>query len=506
MQKQSESPTKPDYPIVNLLIIIIIFLAPVILHLFFPSLFSNIDARVTDALFSLRYALKGKEDISPYVIHVVFDDATIKAYNITLGNREIYGDVIDVLSHAGVTHIGYDIFFESEMNQTTDAGLVNALKKQDNVYFPLIAFKEKITKDDELPGMTDDEVIERNLIFPMQKNRVNPPEAAFILTPFPELARHAAGLGHINCNPDPDGVNRWFPLVFRHKNGYIPSLTFRMICDFLKVDTNTIDLYFGKNIILRNACLPGNIIKDINIPIDSSGRVLINFTAPWRDSFYDYSVKDILKTRENKSLAVQLYDEMEDSMVIISDVSTRNKDFGPGVYDSLYPYSEIHMTVANMILTRNFLYKTDNIVFFFISLVCAGLIAFFAMRFKAGWFIVSCLVLFILFTAISILGFLYGSIVPVIVPVFTGFAGALFAGTLLRYFHEEKQKIYFQLKALSEKKLNMELHALDELKNRLISTITHELKNPLMVITAPLRLLAAHFNQYDSDEVKEKIE
>lgn len=505
MQKQSESLIKTGYPVLHSLIIIIIFLAPVGVYLLFPSLFSGADARVTDALFRLRYALKGKEKISPYVIHVVFDDATIAEHNITLADREIYGDVIDVLSHAGVTHIGYDIFFESELNHTTDALLVNTVKKQNTIYFPLIVFKENISKTHEFPSSTDHELIDKNLIFPHQINRGNPPEAAFVLIPFPGLVRNAAGLGHINCAPDPDGVNRRFPLVFRYKNGYIPSLTFRMICDFLRVDSDTIDLCFGKNITLRNAHLPGNIKKNIKIPIDLSGRVLINFTAPWRDSFYDYSVKEILKTRDSKSLAVQLYDEMEDSMVIISDVSTRNKDFGPGVFDSLYPYSEIHMTVANMILTGNFLYRTDKVVLFFISLVCAGLMGFFVTRFKAGWFVFATLTLFILFAAFSVFGFVYGSIVTVMVPGTTGFAVALIAGVLIRYFQAEKQRIWFQLKVLSEKKLNLELKAIDELKNKLISTITHELKNPLMVITAPLKLLAAHYNEYSSDEVMEKI-
>ena len=87
-----------------------------------------------------------------------------------------------------------------------------------------------------------------------------------------------------------------------------------------------------------------------------------------------------------------------------------------------------------------------------------------------------------------------------------GLTGAFIAGSLLRYYSEAKQRLYFQLTASAEKKLNLELKALDDLKNKLIHTITHELKNPLMVITAPLTLLATQYNKYDSDEVKEKIQ
>lgn len=144
-------------------------------------------------------------------------------------------------------------------------------------------------------------------------------------------------------------------------------------------------------------------------------------------------------------------------MVMISDVSTRNKDFGTGVFTTLYPYSEIHMTLANMILTRHFLYPMNTFVLLFITLLCAGLVAFFAWRFKPTGFMIATLLLFLLFISGCGLGFIFASVVPITIPIILGFSGALTTGSLLRYIHEEKQRLIFKFQAQAQKKLNLEL-------------------------------------------------
>ncbi len=232
--------------------------------------------------------------MSPYIIHVVFNDSSYNDLAITPWDRNIYGRVISILEKTNVNLIAYDIFFRDESSPENDTLLIDATKSGDMVYYPIILYEQDITGNQIETEELD--IIAQNIWQPVILKEGSPHTAELGLIPFYELSSNARGLGHVNIDPDSDGVNRRFPLLYKYKEGYIPSLILRVICDFLKVNHNNVEISFGNYINLKNAVLPGNIIKDIKIPIDDAGRVFINYVAPWKDSFFEFSVKDILDT------------------------------------------------------------------------------------------------------------------------------------------------------------------------------------------------------------------
>jgi DNA-binding NtrC family response regulator/CHASE2 domain-containing sensor protein len=349
----------PGMGLALFLIAICSILIPYFLAFIFPSFFNSFESKLHDGLFRLRYSLEGKEVVSPYIIHIVFDDESLSLINPENSERDIYTKLIRTIAESDAKVIGCDVLFEYTTTDGNDLPLIEAVKKAGNVYFPIVLSRGKNRGDSLSPtqGDVSSDVGSKVLWQQQERGGVRLPKAGDIIAPFGSLFRVAAGAGHINCEPDADGINRRFPLVIGYNSSIIPALPLRMICGYLSVRPEDVEMVFGSRITLRNAVFPGRQIKDIIIPVDEAGSVTIDYVAPWQNSFYTISVKDFISASEGDSrLRLNLHDVLENSIVLISDTSARNKDVGPGIFDNLIPYSEILVTLMNMILTDNFIH------------------------------------------------------------------------------------------------------------------------------------------------------
>ncbi|MBN2440587.1 MAG: sigma 54-interacting transcriptional regulator [Spirochaetales bacterium] len=429
--------------VILLIIIAAIFLFSHLIVFIFPGIFEVWNSQINDLLFHLRYAAAEKEKVSPYVIHIVFNDSSYRELELTPWDRRVYGKLITIAKQAGIKLLAYDVFFRAKSTIENDRLLISATENSGMVYYPIILYPHGYSL--ETDKITED-IVTRYIWHPEIVQKGNPPTCEFSVIPFNELSLSAKGLGHVNIDPDRDGINRKFPLLYKYNDGYIPSLIFRLLCDYLTVTEGNIKVSFGQHIILENAKLPGNIIKDIKIPVDAKGRVIINYVAPWKDSFFEFPVTEILKAEDSQEHLLKLYDKVEGSVAIISDISARNKDIGPGIFDKAYPYGGLHVNIANMILTQNFIDEIDGIGTFLISLFMVACLWLLSVRFKSIRFLGLSLLLYMIFVCFNIFLFITFKTLPRTIAPTIGFILSIIGISIYHYTIEEKEKTAFNIK------------------------------------------------------------
>jgi adenylate cyclase len=410
-----------------------------ILFLLLPNFFNIWNLQVNDQLLKLRYKLLGKKTLYPYIVHLVLNDSTFHKLNYSYYDRTLYGKVINILNDSYVDAVIFDIIFPKSTDQENDGPLVSATRRFDNVYYPVILSTTYVRDTSDL-SIADEEILQKNLWFPKVSRTGKPIEAFYAILPFPELGKSAKGIGHITCYPDRDGVFRRFPLLIKYKEGFMPSLSFRIVCDYLNVSPEQIEIFFGKKIVLHDAIFPTGMKKDMTIPIDKEGRIIINFVGPWHDSFSHYSFEDLIKLGDDEETLEILREELEGDLVVISDISTGGKDIGTTPFETIYPLSGLHTNTMNSILTENFLTELSIWMCILIDLVVMMFILFFSTKFRPLSFTVFSIALFIIFIALN--GWIYffrDKLINIVRPSI-GFLFVLITINAYRFFNEEKEK------------------------------------------------------------------
>ncbi|MEI6631620.1 MAG: adenylate/guanylate cyclase domain-containing protein [bacterium] len=285
--------------------------------------------------------------------------------------------------------------------------------------------------------------------------------------PIAEYISSIRGSGFINADPDLDGVTRKVPLFIRYEDKILPQLTVSALLDYLGVK----EIEARKNtIILKNAGLEDNK-KDIVIPVDKNGCMLVNWQGRWGYSFKHIPYYLILRLQEvreelrnqlslanNRAAAsskdagtveylkkseAELKDKLtrmvKDKICLIGLTATGTHDLRPVPLQENYPMVGVHSNLIDTILSENFIVKKEGwvrlFIFFFTALIIAlsSLIKLWkslllALGYALGYFL---LTLF----AFTKLGLWIDLVAPSGIIVF-GFS----AITSFRYFTEEKEK------------------------------------------------------------------
>ena len=69
--------------------------------------------------------------------------------------------------------------------------------------------------------------------------------------PYDPLSRVSRGTGFLNLRPDPDGIIRRLPLLVRYNGVIYPSLSLRVLCDYLNVSAQQVVVRPGNSITLE---------------------------------------------------------------------------------------------------------------------------------------------------------------------------------------------------------------------------------------------------------------
>lgn len=223
-------------------------------------------------------------------INSAFDDLE----NSVLGNAyrdndEYFGKALQFFSNAWLTVNTRDVIIktsEEDLNYVQDRFFMDFVQDKNG----FIRKNNQFTSNDQYDGL----------------------EAGF--TPaINKLISRAAGIGFTNVIIDSDGTRRRIELLHEHNGKYVGQLVFAPLVNLLGVS----EIQRNKNsLILKNALFPGKTEReDVKIPLDSNGRMLINWLhSDLKNSFKHESIsflKDLDIFENNIYTALQNVCQLE---------------------------------------------------------------------------------------------------------------------------------------------------------------------------------------------------
>ncbi|MGE0517502.1 MAG: CHASE2 domain-containing protein [Candidatus Binatia bacterium] len=157
----------------------------------------------------------------------------------------------------------------------------------------------------------------------------------------PPLAAAAAGLGYFNFFPDRDGLFRRVPMAIAFGDRVTMPLSLAVLRHAWPQRPAAIRLGpYGVESLRLGAEL---------LPVDRWGQLLINYRGP-RRTFRHVSAADVLAGRVSP-------DVFRNALVLLGVTAVGVGDVRNTPFDPVYPGVEIHATVLDNILRRDFLYR-----------------------------------------------------------------------------------------------------------------------------------------------------
>lgn len=133
------------------------------------------------------------------------------------------------------------------------------------------------------------------------------PQLDRLTPPIPAIARAAENLGYTNMEPDADGVTRRVIPLGKFNDQYFLSLSLHPLLDLLG---NPPLVANGTSLVIRLSALdPAR--KDITVPLDQEGAMLINWThQPYESSFKNVSFGELIRLERLESGMVDLLETL----------------------------------------------------------------------------------------------------------------------------------------------------------------------------------------------------
>lgn len=417
---------------------LLVFTAVHLLWWLLPGIFQTWELQAGDQLLRLAYQQLGRRTTSPDIVHIDLDDQSVATLPFSKNDPRLYAEVVRILKAAGVRAVLLDIVFP----QCSDSGcgvLAEQVRAAGNVHLPVILS----TRGHDRPR--DQVHFPPQAAWHIEGAQALPlPEGEMIMANFPALTKAGAGLGHINCDPDRDGVYRRIPLFITTSAGAVPSLALRTLCSFLAVPPERVRLDGNGAVVLTGASFASGRMEDLRIPVDRQGRNRVNFSGPWHDSFSHYSFTTLLQAASSPDGLQDLTDELEGCLAIVSDVSTGGRDIGPIPLASYFPLSGLHSNLINSVLENDFLREAGRGANLLVSVLLALCLAAGATWCRGFRFSAIAAVLFGALLIIILYLFLEHRLLLATVRPAVALGLTVPALLLLQFLQEQKEKLYIR--------------------------------------------------------------
>ena len=282
--------------------------------------------------------------------------------------------------------------------------------------------KEDIARKGALVGNSRYQIIQTKA----EPDEFNIIHAYAVESNLPELSEVAANSGYFNASPDPDGVIRWAPLVIKMGEDYYFPMSVALLLQYL--DMPAIKL------VLNEQGVESLQIEDVHIPVDESGRLLVNYLGPAK-TFPHYSITDILHGRLSPDL-------FKDKIVIVGATATGIYDLRVTPHSNVYPGVEIHANIIDNILQQNFLEHSNWAKFLDVcTIIILGLVVGVVVpRVKALSGVVFILIMMSAFVVVNVFAFIHSRLwLNMVYPILT-MATIYLMITVYRYVTEEREK------------------------------------------------------------------
>ena len=410
-------------------------------HLFFwilPNVFESWNLQTVDKLFLLRARINPPAYDSS-ILHVDIANSSIRKLSYYFPRR-YHGDAITVLSRIHCTAIAFDIIFAQKMQAYEDSILIASARASGRTYFP-VAFSLEDTSTNRGPAESAD--VARYLDSTSWNLDAEGIDdfywAGATLLTWPELARASHGVGFISVQTDRDGVFRRVPLLIRYRQRLYPSMVMRLVCDYLGVTPDNITVRGGANITLHNAQFPSGVKRDVVIPIDARGNMVINWIGDW-NAMKHISFAQILGIAEDQDEIDAFEERYRGSLAIIGDVSTGASDIGPTPFEQNLPLVGLHASTLNTILTQGFLHELPVLPMILVEVLLAALLVLFSARYSSVGFTVRAVGILVIYFATTAFLFFYANLILAIIrPLFAG-GISVTSVVIYWYISEEKEK------------------------------------------------------------------
>lgn len=228
--------------------------------------------------------------------------------------------------------------------------------------------------------------------------QLSPTAMPFAVLPSPLLLVSAAGVGFINVAKEGEEAVRRAPLFIKHNEHIYPHLDLVFLCDYygvsfddLKILPDRIEFHPKKN---------ANRLKQI--PIDSTGRVHVNFREgdPFlrRNAYPLHQILHYAKFGENAESRIKP-DAFKDAIVIVGELNPGGSDIEPIPIAHAFPMVGLHAAIINMVLNDDYIRvegKWADVLISILLGLAVGLL-FFRLDYKKASF--AALLMLILYSA-----------------------------------------------------------------------------------------------------------
>ncbi|HOP48639.1 MAG TPA: CHASE2 domain-containing protein [Desulfobacteraceae bacterium] len=253
------------------------------------------------------------------------------------------------------------------------------------------------------------------------------PEGSSVLCNLKVLSERVDASGFCNFSPDPDGMLRRLPLLIGYGGEFYASLALATV---LKLQGND-------NLLLKKT---GKSLQSISysgttIPVDAHSRLLIKFRGPKRS--YEYiSAADIMANRVSS-------EQLEGRIAFVGSSAAGLRELHTTPFDPTYPGIEAHVTVADNLLSGEFIslppYSNGLVLLLFILL--PGVLLSLLIGFRSGPF--SLILTFFLITGLWLatqqVFFRTGLFIGTSFPIASVICNYIFL-TILKYRSEYKKE------------------------------------------------------------------
>jgi len=327
-----ERPSEQDTT--RILITAFVFLFVALLYLFQAL------QRFELVTYDSRCILKGARPADPAIVVVEISDDSVEKIGRWPWSRDWHATLIRILDELGAKAIVFDVVFSEKSDPKNDAILASAIKASGKVYLA-----EAV--QDAAPGGQGE-----------------------LLKSLPEFSENARGGGHINLQPDIDGVMRRIPLVLPLSGARIPQLSFAVALDSWKADLRDVFVRHHRLEIPQGS-------KKISIPLDPDDNLVINWTGRWKQSFAHFSYIDVVSSYVllKKGLAPRIpLNVFKDKICFVGTTASGLYDIRPTPLEPSYPAVGVNLTILDNLMRRQFITILGWPQNFFILFLLAALL------------------------------------------------------------------------------------------------------------------------------------
>jgi CHASE2 domain-containing sensor protein len=306
---------------------------------------------------------KGESSSIPVIVDI--DEKSLNEYGQFPWPRYRIATLLDKLRNLGALSIGLDMLFAEE-----DRASIHSIRKELSRDFGVdLKFEEvpQVLRDNDqrlaealsrgpivlgYQFLFDEDSDSKScLLHPLQANKLGRERteneaplflhARSVSCNLKMFSQAAAGSGFFNVSPDADGILRRVPLIMEHQGKLYPSLALVTLMKavgvndvLLKTDRNGVDSFY---------------LNHTAIPLTSRGSLLVRFRGKGK-TFNYVSAADILSNR--------IPDEkIQGKIIFVGTSASGLKELRATPFDPVFPGVEVHATVVDNILKKDFIFR-----------------------------------------------------------------------------------------------------------------------------------------------------